>query len=450
MDDARQPLSRPQPVALYRREEQRAGAVHAGSDADRARGGLRRRGRRRHAAAVAGAQAAHGRRKSHDASTRRWSGRCRRCWRAWSERGISIDRPGASPSCPTISARSRRALEEEINEIAGDAGQSVGSPKQLGDILFGKMGLPGGTKTKTGQWSTGARELEELAEHGHELPRKILDWRQVSKLRSTYTEALPNYVNPTTQRVHTSYALAATSTGRLSSSEPNLQNIPIRTEDGRKIRKRLRRRARHEAGVGRLFADRTAAAVGSRRGADAAQGVPGRRRHPRHDRVGNVRRAGQGHAGRHPPPRQGDQFRHHLRHLGLRARQPARASSARKPAPTSRNISSASPASATTWTRRASSAATTATCSRCSGASATTRTSRTPTPRSARSTSARRSTRGCRARAADIIRRAMIRIEPELDEGQAQRADAAAGARRTDLRGAGGRSRRHACRSSRA
>jgi DNA polymerase-1 len=99
------------------------------------------------------------------------------------------------------------------------------------------MGLPGGTKTKTGQWSTDARTLEELAEQGHELPQKILDWRQVSKLRSTYTEALPGYVNPTTQRVHTSYALAATSTGRLSSSDPNLQNIPVRTEDGRKIRK---------------------------------------------------------------------------------------------------------------------------------------------------------------------------------------------------------------------
>ena len=99
------------------------------------------------------------------------------------------------------------------------------------------MALPGGTKTKTGQWSTGARELEELAEAGHALPRKILDWRQVSKLRSTYTEALPTYVNPTTHRVHTSYALAATSTGRLSSSDPNLQNIPVRTEEGRKIRK---------------------------------------------------------------------------------------------------------------------------------------------------------------------------------------------------------------------
>ena len=99
------------------------------------------------------------------------------------------------------------------------------------------MGLPGGTKTKTGQWSTGARTLEELAEQGHKLPQVILDWRQVSKLRSTYTEALPQYVNPRTHRVHTSYALASTSTGRLSSSEPNLQNIPIRTEDGRKIRR---------------------------------------------------------------------------------------------------------------------------------------------------------------------------------------------------------------------
>src|SRR4029077_15505038 len=92
-------------------------------------------------------------------------------------------------------------------------------------------------KTKTGQWSTGARELEELAEQGHELPQKILDWRQVSKLKSTYTDALPTFVNPRTKRVHTSYALAATTTGRLSSSEPNLQKIPVRTEEGPKTRR---------------------------------------------------------------------------------------------------------------------------------------------------------------------------------------------------------------------
>ncbi|MCF8476231.1 MAG: DNA polymerase I [Pseudolabrys sp.] len=150
-------------------------------------------------------------------------------------RGISIDRQVLSRLSGEF-AQKQAGLEEEIKELAGEP-LNPGSPKQLGDILFGKMALPGGTKTKTGQWSTGARELEELAEAGHLLPRKILDWRQVSKLRSTYTEALPNHVNSTTQRVHTSYALAATSTGRLSSSEPNLQNIPIRTEEGRKIRK---------------------------------------------------------------------------------------------------------------------------------------------------------------------------------------------------------------------
>ncbi len=201
---------------------------------------------------------------------------------------------------------------------------NVGSPKQIGDILFGKLQLPGGTKTKTGQWATGARLLEELAEQGHELPQKILDWRQVSKLKSTYTDALPGFVNPTTHRVHTSYALAATTTGRLSSSEPNLQNIPVRTEDGRKIRRAFIADAGHEARLRRLFADRAAAARRDRRHRAAAQGVPRRPRHPRHDRVGNVRRAGEEHAGRSAPPRQGDQFRHHLRHLRLRPRQPAR------------------------------------------------------------------------------------------------------------------------------
>ncbi|HEY5305573.1 MAG TPA: DNA polymerase I [Pseudolabrys sp.] len=150
-------------------------------------------------------------------------------------RGIAIDRQVLSRLSGEF-AQKQGALEEEIKVLAGEP-LNPGSPKQLGDILFGKMNLPGGTKTKTGQWSTGARELEELAEAGHQLPRKILDWRQVSKLRSTYTEALPTYVNPDTHRVHTSYALAATSTGRLSSSDPNLQNIPIRTEEGRKIRR---------------------------------------------------------------------------------------------------------------------------------------------------------------------------------------------------------------------
>jgi len=154
---------------------------------------------------------------------------------AMEERGISVD-PSVLAQLSNDFGKKQASLEQQINKIAGTQ-VNPGSPKQLGDILFGQMGLPGGTKTKTGQWSTGARALEELAEQGHKLPQVILDWRQVSKLRSTYTEALPAYVNPKTHRVHTSYALAATSTGRLSSSEPNLQNIPIRTEDGRKIRR---------------------------------------------------------------------------------------------------------------------------------------------------------------------------------------------------------------------
>ncbi len=149
-------------------------------------------------------------------------------------RGISIDRAILSRLSGEF-AQKAGALEAEIQELAGQP-FNVGSPKQLGDILFGVMGLPGGTKTATGAWATGASILEDLAEQGYELPQKILDWRQLSKLRSTYTDALPTYLHPETKRVHTSYALAATTTGRLSSSEPNLQNIPVRTEAGRKIR----------------------------------------------------------------------------------------------------------------------------------------------------------------------------------------------------------------------
>jgi DNA polymerase I len=150
-------------------------------------------------------------------------------------RGISIDRQVLSRLSGDFAQTAAR-VESEIQEIAGEA-INVGSPKQLGDIIFGKMGLPGGSKTKTGAWSTSAQVLDELAEQGHEFPKKILEWRQVSKLKSTYTDALPTYVHPQTHRVHTTYALAATTTGRLSSNEPNLQNIPVRTEDGRKIRR---------------------------------------------------------------------------------------------------------------------------------------------------------------------------------------------------------------------
>jgi DNA polymerase-1 len=150
------------------------------------------------------------------------------------ERGITVNRQILSRLSGEL-AQGAAALEDEIYKLAGER-FNIGSPKQLGDILFGKMGLAGGNKTKTGQWSTSAQVLEDLAAAGLELPRKIVDWRQLTKLKSTYTDALPGYVHPETKRVHTSYALASTSTGRLSSSEPNLQNIPVRTAEGRKIR----------------------------------------------------------------------------------------------------------------------------------------------------------------------------------------------------------------------
>ena len=127
-------------------------------------------------------------------------------------------------------------LEEDAHKLAGRE-FNVGSPKQLGEILFDEMGIEGGKKGKTGAYSTGADVLEGLAAEGHDLPKTILEFRQLSKLKSTYTDALTAAINPQTGRVHTSYSQAATSTGRLASADPNLQNIPVRTVEGRKIRK---------------------------------------------------------------------------------------------------------------------------------------------------------------------------------------------------------------------
>jgi DNA polymerase I len=149
--------------------------------------------------------------------------------------GVRVDRSFLG-SLSGKFAHELASLEKEIGALAGEE-FNIGSPKQLGEILFDKMGLPGGRKTKTGAWSTDASILEELAASGHELPRKILDWRQLAKLKSTYTDALPGFIDAQTGRVHTSYVLAATTTGRLSSQDPNLQNIPVRTEAGRAIRK---------------------------------------------------------------------------------------------------------------------------------------------------------------------------------------------------------------------
>ncbi len=150
-------------------------------------------------------------------------------------RGVSIDREMLSRLSGEF-AQGMARIEADIQRLVG-APFNPGSAKQLGDILFGQMGLPGAKKTATGAWSTSARVLEDLAEEGHELPARILDWRQLAKLKSTYADALPSFVDQRTRRVHTSYALAATTTGRLSSSDPNLQNIPVRNEEGRRIRR---------------------------------------------------------------------------------------------------------------------------------------------------------------------------------------------------------------------
>ncbi|MBL4692124.1 MAG: DNA polymerase I, partial [Magnetovibrio sp.] len=126
-------------------------------------------------------------------------------------------------------------LQIDIFDLAGQD-FNIASPKQLGEILFDKLGYEGGKKGKTGAYSTGADILEGLAAEGHELPARVLNWRQLAKLKSTYTDALIKQINPNTGRVHTSFSMAATTTGRLASSDPNLQNIPIRSEEGRKIR----------------------------------------------------------------------------------------------------------------------------------------------------------------------------------------------------------------------
>ena len=153
---------------------------------------------------------------------------------AMERRGVKLDRTALARLSKDFAER-LGILEGEIHGLAGRP-FTIGSPKQLGEVLFDEMGLQGGRKGKTGAYATGADVLEELAALGHALPAKVLDWRRISKLKSTYSDTLVEQINPDTGRVHTSYAMAGAATGRLSSTDPNLQNIPVRTEEGRKIR----------------------------------------------------------------------------------------------------------------------------------------------------------------------------------------------------------------------
>ena len=147
--------------------------------------------------------------------------------------GIKVDRDVLARMSNAF-AQKMAELEDDIHELSGEK-FNVGSPAQVGEILFERMSLPGGKKGKTGKYSTPADVLEDLATE-HDLPGRILDWRQVQKLKSSYTDALQDHINADTGRVHTSYSIAGANTGRLASTDPNLQNIPVRTEEGRRIR----------------------------------------------------------------------------------------------------------------------------------------------------------------------------------------------------------------------
>ena len=159
--------------------------------------------------------------------------------------GIKVDRAILTRLSTTFAQRSAQ-LEDEVQDLAApvmEGGKlNLGSPKQLGELLFDRLKLPGGKRTKSGQWETRANLLDDLAgnedipEDARKLVNTMLEWRQLTKLKSTYTDALPSHIHPQTHRIHTSYALAATTTGRLASTDPNLQNIPVRTKEGREIR----------------------------------------------------------------------------------------------------------------------------------------------------------------------------------------------------------------------
>jgi DNA polymerase-1 len=216
--------------------------------------------------------------------------------------GIKVDRDKLSRMSNTF-AQKMAGLEAGIHTLAGQS-FNVGSPKQLGEILFDKLGFEGGKKGKTGAYATGADILEDLATE-HELPRQVLDWRQLSKLKSTYTDALQDHIHPDTGRVHTSYSIAGANTGRLSSNDPNLQ-YP------RALRRRtahprgLYRRTGKGVGQPRLFADRAAHSGTCCANRRLERGVSRRSGHSRNDRIRNVRRAARSDDPRHQTAGQSD------------------------------------------------------------------------------------------------------------------------------------------------
>ena len=230
-------------------------------------------------------------------------------------------------------------LEKQIYQEAGEE-FNIGSTQQLANILFEKLRLPRGRKTRTGS-STDSDVLEQLA-IGHRLPALVLEYRQLSKLKSTYADALPEMVSPGTNQLHTSFNQAATTTGRLSSSDPNLQNIPIRTEIGRAHPQGLRRgRPAQPAADRRLLADRAAHPRAPQRRRGAARGVRAGRGHPSLRRGADPRRQARGGHARDAARGQDDEFRHHLRPGPVRPGAPVEDPERAMPPPSSRPTSSA-------------------------------------------------------------------------------------------------------------
>ena len=311
-----------EPITLQDRGRDRQGAEEL--QARRAEPGdlLRRRGRRRHPAALrapaaaAGARAAAHRLRDAGAAAARGAGRDGAGTASRSTRTACACSPTTSP-CAWPSWRPR--------PTRWPAGRSTSArPSRSATCCSTRWAWPGGKKTATGAWSTDASMLEELAAQGHELPRVLLDWRQLSKLKGTYTDNLVAAIDPRDRPgAHLLSRWPRRPPAGCRPTDPNLQNIPVRTEEGRKIRQAFIAEPGHVL----ISADysqielRLLAHIGDI--PQLKQAFERGPRHPRHDRVGDVRRAGRGHAGRDPPARQGDQLRHRLRHLGLRPGQPA-------------------------------------------------------------------------------------------------------------------------------
>ena len=339
--------SRPQADLLRRGDGHRARARPLRRGAARPRHRLRRRGRGRHAppATTCSARgcAPRGALALYEGMERRMIAVLRDMEMA----GIHVDEAELRRTGEEFAER-LVTMEAEIHRIAGRP-FAVGSPKQLGEILFGEMGLAGGRRGKSGAYSTDVFVLEELAAQGHELPRKVLDWRQIAKLKSTYVDGLLAQIDPRTGRVHTELPDG----GRLDRppflDRPEPAEHPDPHRGGRAPPPRLRGGAGARAAGRRLQPDRAAAARACGGRALPARGLRARRGHPQpHRRRHLPPRSRQG-GPRKPPPRQDDQFRHHLRHERLRPRHPARPSRRARRGASSTPTSRSTRASATTW-----------------------------------------------------------------------------------------------------